>query len=224
MSLRITLVAILVLLLSACAGRQTREVVAWEPVPPMAVAEPTRTAGAIVSLGNEMNLFADVKARRVGDIITIELVEKTAARKSSSTQTSKDTAIDNDNATLFGVPLTQNGIPVLRQEVGGKHSFAGEGASSQSNELEGSVTVTVAQRLPNGNLIVRGEKWLTLNQGQEFVRVSGIVRPFDIGPNNSVPSYKVADARIIYSGKGAVADANRQGWLSRFFNNPIMPF
>lgn len=214
----------LTLLLGACSVLPQREVVVWDPAEPVLAPEPPRTPGAIISLGNEVNLFADVKARRVGDIITIELMEKTAARKTSSTSTSKDTDIANQNPTLFGVELSSNGIPVLSQDVSGSHSFSGEGASSQSNELEGSITVTVAQRYPNGNLLVRGEKWLTLNQGQEFVRISGIIRPYDVGPDNSVPSFKVADARIIYSGKGAVADANRQGWLSRFFNNPVMPF
>ena len=224
LQIRLSLLCIATCLVSACSFIPEREPVAWEPTEPNLVPEPPRTSGAIVSLGQEVNLFADVKARRVGDIITIQLVEKTAARKSSSTQTSKDTSIDNANPTLFGVPLSSDGIPILQQDVDGSHNFSGEGQSSQSNELEGSVTVTVARRLPNGNLFVRGEKWLTLNQGQEFVRVSGIVRPYDIGPDNSVPSFKVADARIIYSGKGAVADANRQGWVARFFNHPIMPF
>jgi flagellar L-ring protein precursor FlgH len=78
--------------------------------------------------------------------------------------------------------------------------------------------------MPNGNLLVRGEKRITLNQGEEYIRLQGIVRPVDIGPQNSVPSTKLADAQIAYSGKGALADANRAGWLSRFFNSPWFPF
>ena len=84
--------------------------------------------------------------------------------------------------------------------------------------------MTVAERLPNGNLLVRGEKRITINQGQEFIRVQGIVRPVDIGPANTVPSTKIADATITYTGKGTLADSNRQGWLSRFFNSPWFPF
>ena len=106
----------------------------------------------------------------------------------------------------------------------GDRSFDGSGNSSQSNQLTGSITVTVAQRLSNGNLLVRGEKWLTINQGQELVRISGIVRPQDIGQDNSVPSTRVADARIAYTGRGSLADANTQGWLSRFFSSKWMPF
>ena len=96
--------------------------------------------------------------------------------------------------------------------------FDGEGASSQSNRLQGDITVTVAQRLPNGNLLVRGQKWIAINQGKEYVRIQGIVRPIDIDPDNSISSLKVADARISYGGTGALADANRPGLLSRFFN------
>lgn len=210
--------------LAGCSLLPEREVVAWDPAPPIEIVEQPRSPGAIVSLGQQVNLFADLKARQVGDIITIELLEKTTARKSATTQTSKSTNIDNENPTLFGVPLSVAGHPILRQEADGNHDFSGEGASAQSNELQGAITVTVAARYPNGNLFVRGEKWLTLNQGRELVRVSGIVRPYDIGPDNSVPSYKVADARIIYSGRGALADANRQGWLARLFNNPVMPY
>ena len=84
--------------------------------------------------------------------------------------------------------------------------------------------MTVAQRLSNGNLLVRGQKWIAINQGQEYVRIQGIVRPIDIDPDNSISSLKVADAMIAYGGKGALADANSPGLLARFFNLPFLPF
>ena len=87
----------------------------------------------------------------------------------------------------------------------------------QSNRLDGSITVTVYGLLPNGNLMVRGEKWLTLNQGEEYVQVTGIVRPADVSTDNTVPSFKVADARITYSGKGTLADANKPGIVAKIF-------
>jgi flagellar L-ring protein precursor FlgH len=95
--------------------------------------------------------------------------------------------------------------------------FEGSADADQSNSLSGTISVTVTQVMPNGLMEVRGEKWLTLNQGEEFVQISGIIRPVDIGPDNSVPSFKVADARITYAGKGALADANSPGFLARFF-------
>ena len=82
----------------------------------------------------------------------------------------------------------------------------------------------MVKRLPNGNLLVRGQKWIGINQGQEFVRVQGVIRPIDIQPGQHVASYKVANATISYGGKGALADANSPGWLARFFNSPWMPF
>ena len=114
-------------------------------------------------------------------------------------------------------------VPELAAGVGSSNSFDGSGDSALSNKLEGQVTVTVAQRLGNGNLLVRGQKWIGINQGREFVRIQGIVRPIDILPDNTIPSAKVADARIAYGGQGALADASTPGLLSRFFNSVLNP-
>ena len=117
-----------------------------------------------------------------------------------------------------------DGVPILSSALSGTQSFDGEGDSSQSNSLNGDITVTVVERFANGNLRIRGEKWVTINQGREFIRVSGIVRPYDIAPDNSIDSTRVADARIAYSGRGALAAANRMGFLSRFLNSVMHPF
>ena len=100
----------------------------------------------------------------------------------------------------------------------------GKSGTAQTNSLSGDISVTIADVLPNGNLLVRGEKRLNLNSGNEYVKISGIVRPLDVAANNVVPSSKVADATIIYNGDGAESDANKMGWLSRFFISPIFPF
>ena len=104
------------------------------------------------------------------------------------------------------------------------NDFSGDGASSLSNSLSGSITVFVAEVMPNGNLVIRGEKKLTLNQGDEYIRVTGIVRPMDVTPDNTIASTKVANAEIFYSGDGSINDANRMGWLARFFNGSMWPF
>jgi flagellar L-ring protein precursor FlgH len=88
----------------------------------------------------------------------------------------------------------------------------------------GDITVTVVRRLPNGNLVVQGQKWVNINQGSEYVRLQGIIRPIDIAPDNTIPSSEVADARIAYGQNGALADANRPGLLARFFDSPWLPF
>jgi flagellar L-ring protein precursor FlgH len=107
--------------------------------------------------------------------------------------------------------------------MGGQNTFTGKGAATQSNALNGEITVTIAQVYPNGTMMVKGEKALTLNRGDEFIQISGLVRQADIGPDNRIASTRVADAKIIYKGKGEIANASRQGWLQRFFS-AISPF
>jgi flagellar L-ring protein precursor FlgH len=180
--------------------------------------------GAIYQVGHDVALFENAVARRVGDTLTIKLNETTTAQKSSSTTTSKNTTVDMPGPTIAGRPVTVNGTEVLNMSVDNSADFDGKGDSKQSNRLVGDITVTVAQRLPNGNLLVRGQKWITINQGREYVRIQGIVRPIDIDPDNSISSLKVADAQIGYGGKGALNDANTPGLLARFFNMPWLPF
>ena len=191
---------------------------------PEAVPTTAQANGAIYQAGHDVALFENAVARRVGDTLTIRLNERTNASKSSSTSTSKSTNIDIPGPIIAGRPVTRNGVEILTTQVDNNAEFDGEGASTQSNRLEGDISVTVAQRLSNGNLLVRGQKWISINQGQEYVRIQGIVRPIDIDPDNSISSLKVADAMIAYGGKGALANANSPGLLARFFNLPFLPF
>lgn len=180
--------------------------------------------GAIFQAANATTLFEDFKARRVGDILTVRLAERTDARKSANTATSKDSSLEIADPLLAGRPVTASGIPILNNQVDMNRSFDGEGDAAQSNQLEGSITVTVSEVLPNGNLVIQGEKWVKINQGQEYIRLRGIVRPVDIGPDNTVLSTQVADAQLAYGGTGVVAQSNSPGWLTRFFNSPLWPF
>jgi flagellar L-ring protein precursor FlgH len=190
----------------------------WAREPP-----PPPTNGAIYQAGREVALFENPVARHVGDIVTIVLNEQTDAQKSATTTTQKTTAA-NTSMTLLGKTPTINGVPILNNSINDASKFDGEGASKQSNSLTGYVTVTVARVLPNGNLFVKGEKWIGINQGREYVRLSGVIRPIDLAADNSISSHKVANVNVSYGGKGALADANAQGWLSRFFNSPWTPF
>ncbi|HKU15529.1 MAG TPA: flagellar basal body L-ring protein FlgH [Steroidobacteraceae bacterium] len=211
-----------VLALAGCVSKPSEPdyTATWpEPVPTAAQAN-----GAIYQAGHDIALFENAVARRVGDTLTIRLNERTNASKSSTTSTSKSTNIDLPGPTIAGRPVTAHGTPILETSIDNNTEFDGEGASTQSNRLEGDITVTVAQRLSNGNLLVRGQKWISINQGQEYVRIQGIVRPIDIDPDNSISSLKVADAMIAYGGKGPLANANSPGLLARFFNLPFLPF
>lgn len=210
------------LLLAGCAGVPSYDDPHYAPTLPVAQTTPPVADGAIYHPASSMELFNDPRAHRVGDILTITLVESTAASKTATTSTSKKNDVDIDAPSIYGHTLPRSGGSLAT--LGSDNSFDGQGQSSQSNSLTGQLTVTVAQRLSNGNLVVRGEKWLTINQGQELVRIAGIVRPQDINPDNTVESTRVADARITYTGRGTLADSNTQGWLSRFFNSKWMPF
>jgi flagellar L-ring protein precursor FlgH len=213
---RVLLVALLAAAASACTSIAGQRPGRYPPAMPVTrVAEPV--SGTVYQPATAVTLFDDVKARRVGDTLTVLLEERTQASKSAQTDAKKDSTVSTGAPTLLGRTPTRNGDPFLTNEWTTGQEFGGDGASTQSNRLDGSITVTVAEVYPNGNLLVRGEKWLTLNQGEEFVQVTGIVRPTDIGADNTVPSFKVADAQIIYSGSGFVADSNRPGLLSRFF-------
>jgi flagellar L-ring protein precursor FlgH len=196
-----------------------------DPVVARVLPPPTpRTEGAIYQAGQQIELFADLKARRVGDVLTIRLTESTAASKSAVTKTTKTTAVANTGVTLFGRSPTVGGVGIGNSTLNGADSFDGEGSATQGNSFTGSLTVTVMDVQSNGNLVVQGDKTLKLNQGDEFVHVSGVVRRADIASDNTVTSDRVADAHISYSGKGVIASSNKMGWLARFFNSPYSPY
>lgn len=216
-----------VLLLAALGGCQTvqkkppkeDDQLSWALQP-----EPPASNGAIYQVGRDVALFENPVARHIGDTVTIVLSESTAAKKSATTNTAKSTNQTLPGISVLGKAVTIKGNPITSASIDDSSKFAGEGDSAQSNSLTGYITCTVTRVLPNGNLYIRGEKWIGINQGSEYVRLSGVVRPIDIAPDNSVPSLKVGAANISYGGKGAIADANNQGWLSRFFNSPWTPF
>lgn len=167
-------------------------------------------AGSIYRPSTAMNLYQR-RAHRLGDVLTINLNEATTASKSSGTSFSRESTNSVGDMTLFGANIETN------TSVGSSADFGGSANTDQSNQLRGNITVTVTNVLPNGLLEVRGEKWLQLNYGEEFIRITGLVRKEDISPDNTISSTRVADVRIAYSGTGTLADANEPGILSRFF-------
>ncbi|MFL0350636.1 flagellar basal body L-ring protein FlgH [Stenotrophomonas lactitubi] len=194
------------------------------PLQPIMPPQAEPTAGAIYAAGPTLQLYSDRRARDVGDLLTITLLENTTAQTSANTATNKESNLSLGTPSILGAPVTLGGKDILSATAKGARDFTGKGNSAQSNRLQGNVTVTVVQRLPNGNLVVQGQKNLRLNQGDELVQVQGIVRPGDISADNTVPSSRVAEARIVYGGRGPVAQSNAMGWLSRFFNSGLTPF
>ncbi len=197
---------------------------AYAPTVAANMPVPQRTEGSLYQDSYGMSLFNDRKAHYVGDVITVTLSEKTVSKKSSGVAVKKDSSVDMDAGTILGAAAPSYKGLGLETAIAQKRSFAGDADADQSNSLEGNITVTVAEILPNGNLIVRGEKWITLNRGDEFIRISGIVRPEDIEPDNTIISTRLANAKISYSGTGALADSQSMGWMSRFFNSGYWPF
>ena len=222
MTMKRTLTLTLALLLGGCASfhelrEDTEDASLYQP-PALDYEQPKPVAGGLYR-GNGSALMYDKRAFQVGDILTVVLNEQTQSSKSAGTSFGKEASVGIGIPTLFG-----NTYDRLESSASGERDFSGSSRSSQQNSLAGAIAVTVHQVLPNGVLLVRGEKSLRLNQGDEFIRLSGLVRPEDINRYNQVSSQSIADARISYAGKGVLNDSNSAGWLTRFFTSPWFPF
>lgn len=220
---RVLVVAAVLVLLSGCQA-MTRERAKpdspdFAPVPPEEMMGDEPVNGSIYQSSRNHNLFGDSTALNVGDVVTIELEEQTTSSKTSNT------TIEKDGEANFEAPIVlgDDGSLQLNTDASMERAFDGAASADQSNQLVGNITVTVVEVMPNGVLRVRGEKWLSLTQGEEYVRVKGLVRQEDIGANNTVDSSRIADARISYGGTGDFDQSNRMGWLSRLFNSEWWP-
>ena len=221
---RTRLVAALVLaaLLAGCNSAPKRDP-EFAAVAPAQMHAPPQGNGSIYQTGYERSWFENVRARRVGDILIVNLVEDTEAKASNSGTLSKGSSTSVTNPTLFGNVFSMGGSN-LSQSLESSTDFSGDADNTQNNEFSGSISVVVTEVLPNGYLRVRGEKRIGMTAGNEYIRVSGIVRPEDIDLRNTVESTRVADATLIYVGDGQTSMASRMGWLARFFASALMPF
>jgi flagellar L-ring protein precursor FlgH len=208
----------------AACGLVPKEPITQQPMTARPPAPPinSQSPGAIYNAGYAGRpLFEDQRPRNVGDILTIVISENVNATKSSAANTNRAS-----NAA-FGVPVSPGIFGGLfnnsNLSATGANKFTASGGATAANTFSGTLTVTVTDVLPNGNLSVSGEKQMLINQGNEFVRFSGVVNPTTISGSNTVYSTQVADAKIEYSAKGFIDEAENQGWLQRFFLN-LAPF
>ncbi|MFQ6774996.1 flagellar basal body L-ring protein FlgH [Cereibacter sphaeroides] len=214
MSRRMSLITLALLLAPAACSTyvEDRASEAWAPVYPVEEAGrlDSPPTGGIYSSTSRGLFVSDRRAARVGDIVTVDFDEKFSASKSQSASGSRksDYAIDLPDALTLGL---DDGVLDNSTDQG----FSGKGAASQSNSLRGRMSVSVTRVLPGGNLEIMGQKLLTLNNGNEYVRLKGVVRPEDIGPDNVVTSDRIAHAEIKYIGAGDTADTAKPGWLRR---------
>ena len=195
----------------------------YAPVIPEMPRQKLAEDGSIFQADMANSIYSDVKARRVGDIITVNLRENTSATKSAGTTTSRESEMTVDPLLGLGGNVVNIGGRGIQLDVSAENEFTGDAQANQSNSLNGNISVSVIEVLSNQNLVIRGEKWLTLNNGDEYIRLTGVIRPADISPGNEIDSSKIANARIQYSGTGTFADAQQQGWLTKFFSSEWWP-
>jgi len=203
----------------------------YAPVIPATAQLSKPNNGSLFQENQGLSLFGNTNSHKIGDIITIILDEKTISSKTTAVDIKKESSVsllENGNQTIFGRDATKT-VPIIGDltvplNANQDRAFTGDASADQSNSLQGSISVSIVNIQPNGNFIVRGEKWMTLNRGEEYIRVSGILRKEDLSLNNTVSSTKLANARISYSGTGDLANSQKMGWLGRFFNSVIWPF
>jgi len=183
--------------------------------------ETAAASGSIYQAGTSRTLFEDRRARYVGDTMTILITETTSASTKSNTSASRSTSISASVPTISGLP--GKSLQGLDLSASSANSLAGKGDAAANNVFTGSITVTVIEVLPNGNLQVSGEKQVSIGAGTEFIRLSGIVNPYFISTANTISSTNVADARIEYKESGVISEAQIMGWLARFFLS-VLPF
>ena len=183
--------------------------------------ETAAASGSIYQAGTSRTLFEDRRARYVGDTMTILITETTSASTKSNTNASRSTSIKASVPTISGLP--GKSLQGLDLSASSSNSLAGKGDAAANNVFTGSITVTVIEVLPNGNLQVSGEKQVSIGAGTEFIRLSGIVNPYFISTANTISSTNVADARIEYKESGVISEAQIMGWLARFFMS-VLPF
>ena len=220
------LVLLFIVVLAAGCAQIPRDPLVHQPMTAradsMGALQTKSATGAIFqAAGRDVALFEDRRPRNVGDILTIVISEKLNASKNSGANASRNGSM---GATFESVPKVLGGL--LRDQdakMSGTNALIAKGGANAANNFNGVITVTVTDVLANGNLLVSGEKQMGINQGTEFIRFSGVVNPRTVTGNNTVLSTQVADARIEYTAKGYIDEAQHMGWMQRFFLN-VMPF
>ena len=216
---------VFLVMLAGCAQYHADRVsIDFEPMYPqeMPLVETNNRSGTIFNAA-QGNLFSmETKAQQVGDIITVSFAESFQATKSQNAATSRslDSSVNLPGVANLILPDRTNAADLsTKLAAGSENSFSGSGSSAQSNSLTGQVSVHVVRVFQNGNLEILGQKKLTLNNGDEYIRVHGIVRPQDIDAENVVSSDRIANANIQYIGAGDIAESSKKGWYSKLLDN-----
>ncbi len=216
------------LLLASCAHRQPEVVKVPEPLEPAVVKEPAPQSPGTIWTGDQGNWLADLKAHHVGDIVTVIIKEKASATKEASTETGRDTSMTAGIPTLFGYEkVFEENNPRLKMSELVKadftNKFKGSGKITRKEDLVATLTTQVIKVYPNGNMKIRGGKSVIVNNENQIIYLTGIVRAHDVTADNTVDSGNILNAQIAYTGKGAISDNQKPGWLMRILDN-VWPF
>jgi flagellar L-ring protein precursor FlgH len=218
---------ITLLVISGCASIEQAKTLPNDPdfapiLPDMEESSIIPT-GSLFKVNYVNNIYSDSKAHRVGDIISVILSESTQAQKNAKTELKKENSATLDPIIGLGGAAVNFKNDAIQFGFNQGSDFSGDSKTNQGNSLSGNISVHVLRVLPNGNLMIRGEKWMTLNNGDEYIRLTGVIRAQDISAGNTITSSKIANARIQYAGTGTFADMQEQGWLSSFFSSSWWP-
>jgi flagellar L-ring protein FlgH len=217
------LVLVFLLALNGC-GQHNQEVTNIEPLEEPVAANPKPQSAGTLWNGDEGNWLADVKARRVGDIVTVIIKEQAKASKQATTDTTRDSSISAGISSFFGIEQSvaqknTNLNPASLIEASSGDAFSGSGKTTRSEDLVATLTTQVVEVYPNGNLKIRGGKSVTVNNENQIIYLTGIVRLYDVTASNTVDSGNILNAQISYTGKGSISDKQKPGWLMRIFDN-----
>jgi flagellar L-ring protein precursor FlgH len=213
--------------ITGCASIEQAQVLAndpdFAPILPEEEVIPMVPTSSLFRASYVNNIYSDSKAHRVGDIISVVLNESTQAQKNAKTELKKANSAKLDPIVGFGAKAINFNSDAIGFGVNQESDFSGDSKANQGNSLSGNISVNVLRVLSNGNLMIRGEKWMTLNSGEEYIRLTGTIRAQDISASNTIMSNKIANARIEYAGTGAFSDTQQQGWVTKFFNSGWWP-
>ncbi len=194
-----------------------------EPQVPVSYLPPVqeRHAGSLWTENRHMRLYDDLRARHVGDIVTVEIVENAEASKEANTTSDRDSSLSANATSLFGYQVPADKQSILGTNL--SNAFSGKGSTDRKSEMTASIACRVVEVLPSGNLYIKGSRLTTVNSEKQYITLEGVIRSTDISPNNVILSTNVAEARITYNGSGPVSDQQRPGWFTRLMNF-VWPF
>ncbi len=217
-----------ILFLGGCAGNEPQIVKIPEPLEAAVINTPAPKSPGTIWSGDKQGLFSDITARNVGDIVTVTISEEASASKEATTETDRGTSMSAAIPTFFGLEkiVAEKSSKVDMSslvDASFKNEFKGSGKTTRKEDLIATLTTQVVGLYPNGNMKIRGGKSVIVNSEEQIIYLTGIIRPQDVTSDNTIDSKYILNAKIAYTGKGALSDKQKPGWMMRILDN-VWPF